>query len=154
MPSRVPDGITYPFPNFNGCNVKVWIWTSNFIPQFIMHGCNYSSMLGFDRRVDSIFIEISVKFQSVGTNLNLNQTIWKLCETLRSEALFPNRGGGHSELWKFVMSAISSGRLTIICVCRPNEIPSRGKSPRQLRMAMYILRMIVISHPDDSCLIR
>ena len=26
------DYITYPFPNFNGCTVEVWEWTSNFIP--------------------------------------------------------------------------------------------------------------------------
>ena len=28
--------ITYPFPNFNGCNVEVWEWIiiSNFIPPY------------------------------------------------------------------------------------------------------------------------
>ena len=26
--------ITYPFPNFNGCTVKVWGWISNFMPYF------------------------------------------------------------------------------------------------------------------------
>ena len=34
MHSKVWDGITYPFPNFNGCTVCGWI--RNFIPQFIM----------------------------------------------------------------------------------------------------------------------
>ena len=36
MPSKMWDGITYPFPNFNGCTVEVWEWVSNFIPHFIM----------------------------------------------------------------------------------------------------------------------
>ena len=29
------DVITYPFPNFNGCTVKVWGWISKFIPHFV-----------------------------------------------------------------------------------------------------------------------
>ena len=33
--------ITYPFPNFDGCNVRVWEWISNFIPQFIMDVITY-----------------------------------------------------------------------------------------------------------------
>ena len=36
MPSKVWDGIIYPFPNFNGGTVEVWEWISNFIPHFIM----------------------------------------------------------------------------------------------------------------------
>ena len=31
------DEITYPFPNFNGCTVGVWEWTSNFIPHSTWH---------------------------------------------------------------------------------------------------------------------
>ena len=30
------DGITYPFPNFNGATVEVWEWISNIIPHFLM----------------------------------------------------------------------------------------------------------------------
>ena len=30
------NGITYPFPNFNGCTFEVWKWISNFIPYFAM----------------------------------------------------------------------------------------------------------------------
>ena len=30
----MPEGITYPFPNLNGCTVQVWEWISNFIPHF------------------------------------------------------------------------------------------------------------------------
>ena len=44
MPNKVWDKIIYPFPNFNGCTVKVWEWISNFIPQFIK---DYLSLLGF-----------------------------------------------------------------------------------------------------------
>ena len=36
MPINVWDEITYPFPNFNGCTVKVWEWISNFIIHFIV----------------------------------------------------------------------------------------------------------------------
>ena len=36
MPSKVWDEITYPFPNFNGATVEVWVWISNFIPHIIM----------------------------------------------------------------------------------------------------------------------
>ena len=28
------EGITYPFPNFNGYTIEVWEWISNFIPHF------------------------------------------------------------------------------------------------------------------------
>ena len=34
-PNKVWDEITNQFPDFNGCTVKVWEWTSNFIPHFI-----------------------------------------------------------------------------------------------------------------------
>ena len=30
----VRDKITYPFPHFNGANIKVWEWISYFIPYF------------------------------------------------------------------------------------------------------------------------
>ena len=36
IPRKVWDKITYPLPNFNGCNVEVWQWISNFIPHYIM----------------------------------------------------------------------------------------------------------------------
>ena len=44
MASKVWDEITYPFSNFNGATVdvwicatvEVWIWISNFIPLIIM----------------------------------------------------------------------------------------------------------------------
>ena len=36
MPSKVRDGITYPFPNFNGCAIEVWEWIRNFTQHFIM----------------------------------------------------------------------------------------------------------------------
>ena len=39
---KVPDEITYPFPNFNGCTVEAWEWISNFIPQFPMNVTTYS----------------------------------------------------------------------------------------------------------------
>ena len=32
IPSKVWDEITYPFPNFNGESVELWVWISNFIP--------------------------------------------------------------------------------------------------------------------------
>ena len=35
MPNTVWDGITCPFPNFNGCIVGVREWVSNPIPHFI-----------------------------------------------------------------------------------------------------------------------
>ena len=46
MPSKLWDEITYPFPNFNGCTVDVFEWSSNFSSHFIMdviiHPCyNY-----------------------------------------------------------------------------------------------------------------
>ena len=34
MPIKVWDEITYPFPNFNGCTIKICEW--NFFPHFIM----------------------------------------------------------------------------------------------------------------------
>ena len=37
MPGKVLHGIAYPFPNFNGCTIEVWEWTSNSIPHFIMN---------------------------------------------------------------------------------------------------------------------
>ena len=40
-PSKVWDGITYPFLNFNGCTVEVWEWISNFIPHIIMGVITY-----------------------------------------------------------------------------------------------------------------
>ena len=40
-PSKVWDEIDYRFPNFNGANVQVWKWISNFNPR-----CNSSYMLG------------------------------------------------------------------------------------------------------------
>ena len=43
MPSKVRDGISYPFANFNDCTVEVWVWISNFIPLY--NGCNYASLL-------------------------------------------------------------------------------------------------------------
>ena len=43
-PNKVWDKIIHPFPNFNGCTVKVWEWISNVIPQFIK---DYLSLLGF-----------------------------------------------------------------------------------------------------------
>ena len=46
MPSKVKDEITDPFPNFNGCTVKVWQWISNFPTP--CNGCNYFSMLGLN----------------------------------------------------------------------------------------------------------
>ena len=30
VPIKQWDEVTYPFPNFNGCTVKVWEWISNF----------------------------------------------------------------------------------------------------------------------------
>ena len=27
--------MTYPFPNFIGCTVEVWIWENNFIPNLL-----------------------------------------------------------------------------------------------------------------------
>ena len=38
MSSKVRDGITYPFPNFNGCAIEVLGWLINFIP----HRCTSS----------------------------------------------------------------------------------------------------------------
>ena len=35
MHNKVWDEITYPFPNFNGGTIEVWVWISNFIPHFI-----------------------------------------------------------------------------------------------------------------------
>ena len=43
MPSKVWDEITYPFPNFNGCTIKVGEWISNFISNFIMDVVTYLS---------------------------------------------------------------------------------------------------------------
>ena len=41
MPSNVWDEITYPFPNFNGCTVKVWDWLNNCIPHETMGVITY-----------------------------------------------------------------------------------------------------------------
>ena len=35
-PGLLWNEIAYPFPNFNGANVDVWVWINNFIPHFIM----------------------------------------------------------------------------------------------------------------------
>ena len=35
------DEIIYPFLNFNGCNVEVYEWISNFIPHFTGHVITY-----------------------------------------------------------------------------------------------------------------
>ena len=35
MLNKVWGEITYPFPNFNGCNIEVWEWINNFTPYFI-----------------------------------------------------------------------------------------------------------------------
>ena len=36
MLSKMWDDITYPFSNFNGANIEIWEWISDFIPHFIM----------------------------------------------------------------------------------------------------------------------
>ena len=41
MPSKVWDGITYPFQDFNGATVEVWEWISTFIPHFVMDVITY-----------------------------------------------------------------------------------------------------------------
>ena len=41
MPSKVWDGITYPFPNFNVSTVEFWQRVSNFIPYFVMDVITY-----------------------------------------------------------------------------------------------------------------
>ena len=41
MSNKAWDGITYPFPNFNGRTVEVWKWIGNFIPHFIMDVITY-----------------------------------------------------------------------------------------------------------------
>ena len=45
MPSTLWDQITYPFPNFNGCTVEVWEWTSHVDHLILYNECNYLSML-------------------------------------------------------------------------------------------------------------
>ena len=42
MPSKMWDGVIYPFLNFNGCTVEVYEWISNFIPHFIMDVITYA----------------------------------------------------------------------------------------------------------------
>ena len=44
MASKVWDEIAYPFLNFNGSNVEVYEWISNFIPQFMMDVITYPCM--------------------------------------------------------------------------------------------------------------
>ena len=39
---KVSGGITYPFPNFNGCTVEVWEWISNYILNFNVNAVTYS----------------------------------------------------------------------------------------------------------------
>ena len=34
-------GITYPFPNFNGCTIEVWEWMINFVQHFIGNVISY-----------------------------------------------------------------------------------------------------------------
>ena len=41
IPSKVWDGITYPFPNFNGCTVQVWEWIDNLSQRFMMDLITY-----------------------------------------------------------------------------------------------------------------
>ena len=41
MSDIIWDGITYPFPNFNGCSVEVCWWISNFISHPIMDVVTY-----------------------------------------------------------------------------------------------------------------
>ena len=41
LASKVWDEITYPFPNFNSCTIKIWEWISNLIPHFIMDLITY-----------------------------------------------------------------------------------------------------------------
>ena len=42
MPSKVWDELTYPFPNFNGCTVEVFLeWISSFILHIRMAMSNY-----------------------------------------------------------------------------------------------------------------
>ena len=41
MSSKVCDGITYSFLNFNGATVEVKEWISNFIPHIIMDVITY-----------------------------------------------------------------------------------------------------------------
>ena len=35
------DEITYPFPNFNGATVEVWVLINYFTPRFIMDVITY-----------------------------------------------------------------------------------------------------------------
>ena len=42
MYSKVWDGITYPFQNFNGATIEVDKWKSNLIPHFIGHVITYT----------------------------------------------------------------------------------------------------------------
>ena len=39
--NKVCDEISYLFLNFNGCNVEVWEWISNYLPRFIMVVISY-----------------------------------------------------------------------------------------------------------------
>ena len=41
MPSKVWNDITYPFPNFNGSTIEVWVWISNSIPHFVIGMITY-----------------------------------------------------------------------------------------------------------------
>ena len=38
---RVANENTYPFPNFNGCPLKLDIWMNNFIPHFLVDVVTY-----------------------------------------------------------------------------------------------------------------
>ena len=41
---KVWDEFTYPFPNFNGSTVEVWLWRSNFIPHLTGYVITYLCM--------------------------------------------------------------------------------------------------------------
>ena len=43
IPTKIWDGITYPFPNFNSCTIDVWEWISDFVTLY--NGCNDFSLL-------------------------------------------------------------------------------------------------------------
>ena len=39
--SKMYDEIMYPFPNFNGCTVEVWVWIRNSISHYIINMITY-----------------------------------------------------------------------------------------------------------------
>ena len=69
------DEITYPFPNFNGGNIEVWEWISNFSPTHYW-ACDYLSVLGLKLNHDSKRWHSNRQLTNKGLRFNEHRNVY------------------------------------------------------------------------------